>query len=96
MGAAMNARERLRELAMWGDDRTADELLDDYAVEVARAERIATYRAAADEIEAEQQRIEAAERARFGFLDHETELQGAAVYAVAARLRARADQMGQQ
>jgi hypothetical protein len=86
MGAAMNARERLRELAMWGDDRTADELLDDYAVEVARAERIATYRAAADLAHAEGNRLYSDSGQRHA--------QGA--WAVRDALRARADQMGQQ
>jgi hypothetical protein len=82
----MTARERLRELAMWGDDRTADTLLDDYAVEVAHAERIAAYRAAADTAEYVASELLTA---------YDTE-QGNGAMAVAARLRARADQMEQQ
>jgi hypothetical protein len=54
--------------------------LDDYAVEVARSERVAAYRSAADELAAA--------------ANPHTE-RGAGVQWAADRLRARADQMGQ-
>lgn len=99
MGAAVNAREHLLSIladpdrCMCGDDcPTPAQLADAHAAEVTAA----AYRAAADEIDAQQQREETTERALHGFLDHETELQGAAVRGMAQRLRARADQMGQQ
>lgn len=55
--------------------------------ELRRLDRVAILREAADAIEREQAREEAAERGRFGHLDHETESQGAAVRAKATFLR---------
>lgn len=55
--------------------------------ELRRLDRAATLREAAGVIEREQAREEAAERGRFGYLDHETVLQGVAVRAKATFLR---------
>lgn len=59
--------------------------------ELRRLDRVAILRQAAEAIEREQAREERAERERFGYLDHETELQGAAVRAKATFLRRLAD-----
>lgn len=59
--------------------------------ELRRVDRAANFREAAEAIEAEQAREERAERERFGYLDHETVLQGAAVRAKAGFLRRMAD-----
>jgi crotonobetainyl-CoA:carnitine CoA-transferase CaiB-like acyl-CoA transferase len=53
--------------------------------------RAEAFREAASEIEARQAARDTEERARFGNLDHESVLQGAAVRDTAAHLRARAD-----
>jgi hypothetical protein len=95
--ARVSARERAEAIADAAcPEEEIQARLDDYAVEVARAERIATYRDAADEIEAQQQREETTEHVLHGSLDRETELQGAAVRSMAQRLRARAAQMEEQ
>ncbi|MFJ9114458.1 hypothetical protein ACIRJO_02800 [Streptomyces sp. NPDC102394] len=78
--AADGARELLAEV-----DRLRRELKE-WA-----ADKAAALRAAADALEREQAREERAERERFGYLDHETELQGVAVRAKAAFLRRLAD-----
>lgn len=59
--------------------------------ELRRLDRAAAFRDAAEALEREQAREERAERERFGHLDHETELQGAAVRAKATFLRRLAD-----
>lgn len=56
------------------------------------ADRAAVLRAAADDVEALRDRREAEERNQHGFLDHESELQGAAIRDVIAHLRRRADE----
>lgn len=58
----------------------------------AHTTRAAEWRAAADEIEARQARIEREERDEHGGLDHETELQGDAVRGMATHLRRMADE----
>jgi len=59
--------------------------------ELRRLDRVAILRQAAEAIEREQAREERAESERFGYLDHETELQGVAVRAKATFLRRLAD-----
>ncbi|MFE9382338.1 hypothetical protein ACFYMO_03740 [Streptomyces sp. NPDC007025] len=67
--------------------------IDQHAAEVRTVVRAETYHDAADEMEARQARTEHEERERFGGLDHETELQSAAVREMAAYLRKRAGQV---
>lgn len=55
--------------------------------------RAQAYRDAAAEIEACQAHADAEERDRHGYLDHESELMGAAVRDMAAHLRKRADEI---
>jgi hypothetical protein len=57
------------------------------AEELADRVRAEVLREAADLIEAEQHRLDDAENARFGCLDHESELQHTAVHAMGAMLR---------
>lgn len=64
--------------------------------ELRRLDRAAVLREAADAIVAEQARVERAERERFGRLDHDTQLQGAAVRAKAVFLRRLADDTEQE
>lgn len=87
MGTAMTARERLEAIADAAcPEQETQARIDDYAVEVARTERISTYQAAADLAE---------DVANELFAAYDTE-QGNGAMAVAARLRARADHMEQQ
>ena len=60
------------------------------------ADRAAVLREAADTIEAEQDRLETEERARFDWVDRDTALQGEAVRARAAQLRRMASEAQQQ
>lgn len=80
----MNARDELA--AHFTSDLVADPLLDDYAVEVARAERISAYRAAADIAHAEGNRL----------YDDSGQRHAQGAWAVRDALRARADEMEQQ
>ena len=65
------------------------------AVLPAPADRAAVLLEAAALIEARQDRLDAEERAKFDWLDHETVLQGAAVRDMAAYLREKADDPSQ-
>ncbi|MEU1082330.1 hypothetical protein ABZ368_19275 [Streptomyces sp. NPDC005908] len=62
----------------------------EFIAEHTRRVRAQAYRDAADEMETCQAAADAEERDRHGFLDHESELQGAAVRDMAAHLRRRA------
>jgi hypothetical protein len=72
-------------------DESAMPSTETIVAELRRLDRVAILRQAAEAIEREQAREERAERERFGYLDHETELQGVAVRAKATFLRRLAD-----
>jgi hypothetical protein len=77
--------------AHFGPDHEIGDIADTWVV-VHRAEvRPQVLNEAADLIEAEQHRLDDAENAKHGFLDHEAELQHIAVHAMGALLRRAAE-----